>query len=71
MRMTSISMSNIMAAESAQIISFDAGGYGVKVRRGDTVAFLHAADAIMIYKSLELARRAVYRLRPDLKPTTI
>lgn len=71
MKMSSISKSNLLAAESAQIIPFDAGGYGVKVSRGDSVAYLQAADSIMIYKSLELARRAVRRLRHDLYPTTI
>lgn len=71
MKMTSISKSNLLAADSVQIMPFDAGGYGVKVWRGDSVAFLHAADSIMIYKSAELARRAVRRLRPDIEPTTI
>lgn len=71
MKMTSISKSNLLVAESAQIMPFDAGGYGVKVWRGDSAAFLHAADSVMVYKSAELARRAVRRLRPDLEPTTV
>lgn len=71
MKMTSISKSNLMVADSAQIIPFDAGGYGVKVWRGDSAAFLHAAFTIMVYKSPDLARRAVRRLRPDLETTTI
>lgn len=71
MKMTSISKSNLLASDSAQIIAFDAGGYGVKVWRGYSSAFIHAACTIMVYKSPELARRAVRRLRPDLEPTTV
>lgn len=71
MRMTSISKSNLLVADFAQIMAFDTGGYGVKVWRGDSVAFLHAGFTIMVYKSPELARRAVRRLRPDLETPTV
>jgi len=71
MKMTSISKSNLLVADSAQIMRLDAGGYCVKVWRGDASAFLHAGFMIMAYKSPELARRAVRRLRPDLETTTI
>lgn len=71
MKMTAISKSNLLAADSAQIMPFDSGGYGVKVWRGGAAAFLDAGSSVMIYRSADLARRAVRRLRPDLEPTTI
>lgn len=71
MKMTSISKSNLLASDSVQIIAFDTGGYGIKVWRGENASFLHASESVMVYKTPDLARRAVRRLRPDLEPTTI
>lgn len=70
MRLSSLSVANLKAADHARIVLNDQL-YLVEVSRNGNVAFLHSGDAIMNYPTAELARRAIRRLRPDLEPTTI
>jgi hypothetical protein len=69
-RMTKLSKENIQAADRAQILVCDSGGYFLKVWAEQRVAFVHGADGfIMVYPSVSAAERALNRIRPDLRPT--
>lgn len=71
MRMNEISKNNLLVAEEAQILKMDAGGYMVKVWRSGNAGILHSGDNVLTYESENKAARAIARLRPDLKITSI
>lgn len=71
MRMNEISKNNLMVAEEAQILKMDAGGYMVKVWRNGNAGILHSGNDVLTYESVRKAERAITRIRPDLRITTI
>jgi len=71
MKMTELSKQNLLIAESVQLEPVDGGGFMLRVKRGDSIGYISGRDGIVNYKTPELARRAVKRLRPDLPLTSI
>lgn len=71
MRMTKTSKDNLVVADEAKIQEMKGGGFGVQVFRNGNSAFLNAGDGIMIYETINKAERAIRRIRPELKITTI
>jgi len=71
MRMTKISCDNLKVAEEARIQEMKSGGFGVQVFRNGNSAFLSSADGVLIYDSMNKAERAIRRIRPELRITTI
>ena len=71
MRMTKTSKDNLIVADEAKIQEMKGGGFGVQVFRKGNSAFLNAAEGIMIYETINKAERAIRRIRPELKITTI
>lgn len=71
MRMTKISVDNLKVAEEAKIQEMKGGGFGVQVYRNDCSAFLQSKEGIVTYETINKAERAVRRLRPEIRITTI
>lgn len=70
-RLNKISVDNLMVAEEVQILPLDSGGYMVKVWRKGNASILHAGNDVLTYDDIKKAERAIRRLRPDLRITTI
>ena len=72
MRMNEISKNNLLVAEEAQILKLEgAENYMVKVWRNGNAGILHAGNDVLTYESIRKAERAITRIRPDLRITTI
>ena len=71
-RMTKTSKQNLIVADRVEIHkSDDMELYFVRLWRGDKMAYLSSSVAPINYDSIQHARRAIKRIRPDLEPTTI
>jgi hypothetical protein len=70
MRLNKLSISNLQVADEIRIES-NAEKFMVRLVRCGNAAYLHTGSDIMLYPSIEHARRAIRRIRPDLEPTTI
>lgn len=73
MRMGLVSKADMMAASSARLIVVDdAGGVNIELGRGRRkVLVKDTAGAVVRYQDRHYARRAIRRLRPDLRPTEL
>ncbi len=70
-RLTKISVANLLAADEAQILKLDSGGYMVKVWYAGRAGILHTGNNVVAYNDVEKAERAIRRIRPELRITTI
>ena len=70
-RLNKISVDNLMVAEEAQILKLDSGGYMVKVWRKGNAGILHSGNDVLTVDDVKKAERAIRRIRPDLRITTI
>ena len=69
-RMNQTAVENLKVCERAEIVKHSDDAYTVTLYRdGYVSSAIHGADGILIYKTEQLARRAIKRLRADLKPT--
>jgi len=69
-RMNQTAVENLRACEISEIVKHSDTAYTIAVYSKDGVCSkIHGSDGEVIYKTEELARRAIKRLRGDLKPT--
>lgn len=69
-RMNQTAVENLKVCELAEIVKHSETAYTIAVYSKDGVCSkIHGADGEIIYKTEELARRAIKRLRSDLRPT--
>ncbi len=69
-RMTKTSKENLLVADKI-VIEEKIGFCTVRVELKGNAAYLQDSASILHYESVQKARRAVKRIRPDLEPTTI
>ncbi|MGB3226180.1 MAG: hypothetical protein WBB23_25555 [Desulforhopalus sp.] len=69
-RLSKTSIENLKIADKI-VIEEKIGFCTVRVELNGNAAYLQGGDSIMHYDSIQKARRAVKRIRPDLEPTTI
>ncbi|MGB3222959.1 MAG: hypothetical protein WBB23_09170 [Desulforhopalus sp.] len=69
-RLSKISKENLLIADKI-VIEEKVGFCTVRVEKGGNAAYLNGGETIMHYDTVQKARRAIKRIRPDLEPTTI
>ena len=69
-RISKISVENLKVADKI-VIEPMLDEYVVRVEKNGNPAYINGGATIMLYPTVQKARRAVKRLRPDLEPTTI
>lgn len=70
-RLSKTSIENLKVADKVVIEEKIGNFCTVRVELNGNSAYLNGGESIMHYPTVQKARRAVKRIRPDLEPTTI